>query len=167
MKESLRDCLDFRIPTNWWKYLILESYNVRLLSRADVEDWNSFASQLGCGISMHAYIIYINTYKCIYIYTHRHTLYRYAYVALSISCRCRWVWNWISNFSGRGLFSKPILCVPILRGLGMQPVFFCQGSCLLLELMKHGRWMRAFRFWAEKIQELSCQTLDDIDSTGF
>lgn len=73
VKESLRDCLDFRIPTNWWKYLILESYNVRLLSRADVEDWNSFASQLGCGISMHAYIIYINTYKCIYIYLYIHT----------------------------------------------------------------------------------------------
>lgn len=83
------------------------------------------------------YTIYIHIYCFIYL----------------MPFGCRWVWNWISDFSGRGLCSKPILCVPILRGGPVCNLFFLvKGGCLLLELMKHGRWMKAFRFLAEKIR---------------
>lgn len=86
------------------------------------------------------YIIYKQIHIYIYIQTYTIYIHICCFIYL-MPFGCRWVWNWISNFSGRGLCSKPILCVPILRGGPVCNLFFLfKGGCLLRWWNTAGGW---------------------------
>lgn len=112
------------------------------------------------------YIIYKQIH--IYIYTYRHTLYTYTYVALYISCPSDVVGFGIGSptFQEEGCAQNRSFVFQYCEAGQYATCFFIQGR-LSPTLMKHGRWMKAFRFWAEKIQELPWLTFHELELSCF
>ena len=96
------------------------------------------------------YIIYKQIHIYIYIHTDIHYIHTHMLLYISHALRMSLGLELdLQLFRKRAVLKTDPLCSNIARRAGMQPVFFIQGR-LSPTLMKHGRWMKAFRFWAEQ-----------------